>query len=847
MPKKTGIKNNTKQAAASPAAHTPAPLLAKLDIEKMLERMSDAYLAADASGRVTYANAAAERTFGWRRQDDLLGQEIGNCLAKDFEPPLEQVLTRAMTEGLSVNQEVHYPSRGLWFEVNGSPDAKGYSIFFHDISALKRAQGAQRESEINLRRVQALAKLGTWHLDAQRNELLWSDENYEIFGIPKGTPLKFEAFLATVEPDDRDTVDRSWQAGPHGGFYELERRIVVGDKTKWVRERAELEFDPQGRLVGGVGTTLDITDLKRAEQELFESRARLASVIESAMDAVIAADAQQRIVVFNAAAEAMFHYPASEVIGKPLDMLIPKRFREAHAGHIRNFAATGVTSRAMGRLGTLSALRAGGEEFPIEASISQAVANGRRILTVILRDITGRKQAEEATARLAAIVTSSSDAIIGKTLDGTVTSWNEAAERLFGYNAVEMIGQPIRHLIPFERQNEEDQILASIAASRIIENYETVRLHKSGQLVDVSVTVSPILNAAGKIIGASKIAHDITRRKRAEKALRESEERFRGIFEYAGTGIAITDLQGRIQTCNPAYSSLLDYTGDELRRLAFPDLVHPEDRERNMIEIRRLLAQEIPSFEILNRYVAKDGEPVWVHKHVSLLRDSAQTPTHILALVTDMTERKRHEDRIGLLMHEVDHRSKNMLTLVQAVARQTLAADPEDFMERFGERIQALAASQDLLVKSAWKGVDLDALVRSQLAHFKDLIGTRIDLGGPQLSVSAAVAQALGMAMHELATNAGKYGALSDDSGRVEVGWSLEPVKGGGETFVISWRERDGPAVTAPSRAGFGSTVLCQVAKQSLNAQVELNYASTGLVRRLQCPAGDVMDSSRPA
>ncbi len=185
MAKKTGIKNNTKKAAASPAAHTPAPLLAKLDIEKMLERMSDAYLAADASGRVTYANAAAERTFGWRRQD-LLGQEIGNCLAKDFEPPLE--VLRAMTEGLSVNQEVKYPSRGLWLEVNRYPDAEGFSIFFHDISALKRAQGAQRESEINLRRVQALARVGTWRLDAQRNELLWSDENYKIFGVPKERP-----------------------------------------------------------------------------------------------------------------------------------------------------------------------------------------------------------------------------------------------------------------------------------------------------------------------------------------------------------------------------------------------------------------------------------------------------------------------------------------------------------------------------------------------------------------------------------------------------------------------------------------------------------------------------------
>ena len=203
-------------------------------------------------------------------------------------------------------------------------------------------------------------------------------------------------------PAERAYWDRSWQAGLRGGFYDLERRIIVAGTVKWVRERAELEFDPQGRLLGGVGTTLDITDQKRAEQELAESRAQLASVVELAMDAVIAVDAGQRIVLFNAAAEAMYHYLAAEVIGQPLDKLIPERFRKAHARHIQSFATTGVTSRTLGRLGSLSGLRAGSEEFPVEASIAQAEANGRQLFTVILRDITERKQAEERQLLLTA-------------------------------------------------------------------------------------------------------------------------------------------------------------------------------------------------------------------------------------------------------------------------------------------------------------------------------------------------------------------------------------------------------------------------------------------------------------
>jgi two-component sensor histidine kinase len=193
------------------------------------------------------------------------------------------------------------------------------------------------------------------------------------------------------------------------------------------------------------------------------------------------------------------------------------------------------------------------------------------------------------------------------------------------------------------------------------------------------------------------------------------------------------------------------------------------------------------------------------------------------------------------------HRSKNMLAIVQAIARQTAAANPDDFIERFAERIQALASSQDLLIQSEWRGVALDGLVRSQLGPFMNLVDKRIALRGPSLFISAPAAQVLGMALHELATNAGKYGALSNDSGRVEVVWSLEPGESSAETFVISWRERGGPSVTPPARSGFGSTVLCQVAKASLDAQVELNYASTGLAWRLQCAARKIIDTGSSA
>jgi PAS domain S-box-containing protein len=381
----------TKTLAAPPKNIDPAAVL---------QRMSDGFLALDGAGHATFANPAARRLLGWQQAD--AGGRISSTPLLSEGSLFAQILTRAITEGVAVHGEAYDPLRALWLEIHVYPEKTGFSVYFRDVSGLKRAERALHESEVNLRRVEAATQTGTWRLDVPKNEVLWSDETYAIYGIPKGTPLTFEAFLATVQPDDKAAIDRSFHAGPQGGHYDIERRIVVGGEVRWVREQAELEFGPDGRLLSGAGTTLDITGRKRAERQLLESRAQLASVVESAMDAVIATDARQRILLFNAAAEAMFHYPAAEVIGQPLDMLIPERFRKPHAVHIRNFAATGVTSRAMARLGSLSGLRAGGEEFPIEASIAQAEVDGNQLFTVILRDITERKQAEERQRLLTA-------------------------------------------------------------------------------------------------------------------------------------------------------------------------------------------------------------------------------------------------------------------------------------------------------------------------------------------------------------------------------------------------------------------------------------------------------------
>jgi two-component sensor histidine kinase len=191
-------------------------------------------------------------------------------------------------------------------------------------------------------------------------------------------------------------------------------------------------------------------------------------------------------------------------------------------------------------------------------------------------------------------------------------------------------------------------------------------------------------------------------------------------------------------------------------------------------------------------------------------------------------------------MREINHRAKNMLSVVDAIAHQTATRSPEDFVERFSERVQALSANQDLLVRNEWKGVEIADLARAQLAHFADLIGSRIAMQGPRLRLNPASAQAVGLALHELATNAGKYGALSTEKGRVDIGWEITD-----GTFIMSWIERDGPEVTAPKQRGFGTIVMEAMAARSVNGAVQLDYPPSGVKWRLTCPAADALESER--
>ncbi len=350
---------------------------------------------------------------------------------------------------------------------------------------------------------------------------------------------------------------------------------------------------------------------------------------------------------------------------------------------------------------------------------------------------------------------------------------------------------------------------------------------------------TPLRDEAGAVSGFYCWAIETTDHVLAQAQLRKNELRHRQLVEQMTDGLFVANAEGRYIDVNPVGCAMLGMTFDEILGKTISDVTVPEDHCRIGPEVARFDDGGVHSSEW--RFRRKDGS-VFIGEVTGRKLPNGS----LQGMLRDITERKRHEEQLRLLIREVNHRAKNMLSIVQAVARQTVAASPEDFVERFGERIQALAASQDLLVKSGWKGVELAELLRAQLLHFNDLIGTRIELQGPSLVISAYAAQTLGMAAHELAANAGKYGALSNGEGRVLVQWAVRAADAHKTIFEISWTEHGGPSITKPSRMGFGSTVISEMAQMSLNSEVELDFAASGLTWRLRCAAAELLEAGRP-
>jgi PAS domain S-box-containing protein len=458
-----------------------------------------------------------------------------------------------------------------------------------------------------------------------------------------------------------------------------------------------------------------------------------------------------------------------------------------------------------------------------------------------LRETTALLRESEATFR-AMFEVSSVGKIEVEPKSGRFLRANAAMCEFVGYSEAELVALTVFDIThPDDCERDRELLRRLVAGQLAVFDMEKRYIRKDRNVVWARVTANIVRDETGWPLRDTAVVQDINARKQAEQALQASKDRLQLALDAAQLGWWQYDPLTRLVRGDARCQEIFDVDVHEAPIEELLNPVHPDDAERLSAAIGAALDPTDPKRSATEfRLRRKNGEVRWVETLGLAYFEGAGSERRAVSMVgtaQDVTERKEREEKEHLLMREINHRAKNMLSVVHAIAHQTATKNPEDFIERFSERIQALSANQDLLVRNEWKGVEIEALVHAQLAHFVGLIGSRIAVNGPRLRLNAASAQAIGLALHELATNAGKYGALSMDKGRVDIWWETV-----GNTFAMSWTERDGPPIAPPKQRGFGTTVLKIMAERSVAGAVDLDYAPSGVTWRLTCSAANALE-----
>ncbi len=342
-------------------------------------------------------------------------------------------------------------------------------------------------------------------------------------------------------------------------------------------------------------------------------------------------------------------------------------------------------------------------------------------------------------------------------------------------------------------------------------------------------------------------------RTRLLESLRQSEASYRSALLAGRMGSWETDFFSRTRSWTAEGMALFGLDLPDGRGQVggeadeFRQALHPADR--HLVSALHEMAARQDSFPAEYRVLRPDGTLVWLSGRGMVTARGPDGAAHrLVSIMADITERKAAEEHVRFLMHEVSHRSKNLLAVIQAIASQTArsATSVPDFRDRFTQRLRGIAASHDLLVNENWQGASLGDLVREQLLPFAGPGSPRLVLTGPEVVLNSAAAQSIGLALHELATNAIKYGALSMPDGRILISWRLAERSGEHDGLQIRWEEQGGPPVVASSRKGFGRIVAEDMVARSLDGVVRTDYAAGGLRWELSVPPVNLIRAEGP-
>jgi PAS domain S-box-containing protein len=452
---------------------------------------------------------------------------------------------------------------------------------------------------------------------------------------------------------------------------------------------------------------------EQADPDFYAERERLRITLASIGDAVISTDAEARVTYLNKVAEDLTGWTQAEASGQPLTEVF-RIINEYTRQPAENPALQALREGVVVGLANHTILIArDGSERPIDDSAAPMRDKSGKSVGVVLvfRDVTERRRAEEAQARLAAIVESSHDAIVSKTLDSIIQTWNAGAERLFGYTAEEAVGRSITILIPRERLSEEDEILSRISRGERIEHYETIRVTKDGRPLNISLTISPIRDPEGRIIGASKIARDITEKKQSEEALQASQQRFLTLADHAPVGIFLTTPEGDCLVVNQCWCELAGLSPEEARGEGWRKALHPQDEERVLEEWCAAIEAGQP-FNSEYRFRTPQGKVTWVQGRAIPRLNKTGEVSEYIGTITDITKRREALEAL----READRRKDEFLALLAHELRNPLAP------LRNGLQVMRLAAGDANVVAKTRDMMD------RQLSHMVRLIDDLLDI-----------------------------------------------------------------------------------------------------------------------
>ena len=662
---------------------------------------------------------------------------------------------------------------------------------------------------------------------AAQDLLRLTEHANQSLSAPEGqAPLHFEVFAdgRALSPEELP-VQRAAR-GEEVQSFEEEVRFNDGTSRHLIGNATPLHA-PDGTLRGAVAAFMDITERREMEQALRAKDAELDTILTRTPFMIVRCDAERRYRFASPAYLQLIGRSASDVIGRSVEEVIGKEAFESLQPHLekvlqgeqveweREIPFAGIGPRVI--RGVYN------PDYDVRGNVVGYIAS--------MLDVTDRRRADDATRRLASIIDSSDDAIVSKDLNSVVTSWNAGAERIFGYSADEMVGKPITLVIPEDRQDEEPEILRRLGRGERVDHYETVRRRKDGRLIDVSLTISPLKDSEGRIVGASKIARDITDRKRAEAALRESERRLRELIAALPAAIYTTDAEGTITYFNEAAVELSGYRPTigvdkwcVSWKLYWPDGTPlPHDQCPMAITLKE--GRAVRNVEAVAE--RPDGSRVPFIPFPTPLRDAAGKVVGGINMLVDISERKQSESHQRLLLRELNHRVKNNMQMLHVLLNSSLRAtnslEARSILEDASRRVGAMAAAQQVLYgTTSATSFQADEFLQSvcQTAQQTFAKNVTIKVETAEGNLGNDVAAPLALILNELMTNAVKHG-LKGKAGEIRVG-----LEKNGETFML-YVDDDGPGfdLETARRRSSGLSLVQALARQ-LKGRMEVTRSN---------------------